>query len=126
MRILVLVLFLAGCTGVAQMFDLDISPDARTAYENAGGTDIVLTDVNAINTVTINPAVLGTSFVVPLASCDASIDMAVKTPGDEDFWLAQSVTLNYDPSNLVCGTRYTINWSAAMVGTTAEVSFSSL
>ena len=112
---------LTGCTGAAELLDFVVAPSAKEVYEAARGTEIVLTDSGAAATSTVMPIVDGANIKIPLADCDMNLDLSLHTE-DYLFWIAQPVTLNYDPS-MTCVSTYTCDWAADMNGTVAEVEY---
>lgn len=116
-------MFLVGCSGVSDWFDIPLPPTAQETYQASNGNGIRMYMAGATNPVTVTPVPQGTvmSFEL-LGGCTYSLDLTAVAGDQAEYWASQPVTLTYDADVPMCGMSYYCEYEAVMVGTIADVS----
>jgi len=123
-KLILISLFLVGCTGMADLLGIPISVDAVQKYTDANGVRIEIVDTNAITPVRVQAIPVGDEFEVRMImGCSQFVNMVTESGADAAFWLAQPVFMTYDsdPAANMCNTDCTWNWQADMNGDVAQI-----
>lgn len=104
-----------GCSGVTDLFDVDIPNGTKERYIDSGATSLHLYDVDATAPVTDTPVQSGTLLQHTLPQgCTLSWDVQAIDPVDYQFWLSQDITITYDSDLFRCNSTYHCHYDGGL------------
>ena len=98
--------------------------DPMAIYNASGATGIHAKQENGVNFIIKSPTVIGTVLRLDVGGCYFSVDALDYDPVNADFWVAQPITIEYDPDIVNCQNKMICGVTAIdIVGTSVEALF---
>lgn len=99
---------LVSCTG---QFDLGfnvsgiVPPTAAQEFEATGGNTVHITDMDAVNSVTVTTTRDANNNVIFPLACGNNMTWTVQglDPVNYDYWIAKTIVVTFDANKFLCG-----------------------